>query len=139
MRRVAERVRSPKGTLVLGLGLAAVVIAVALALTFSVADEAQAGRQRVPKLPARTYTNSVSNTTGLDVGNSVRLFTVSCDTGDHLLSGGFRDLDAGTEIVSSFPGGGGEDPHWTVEWRNDGSLDQVTLFAYCSDFAPAHT
>jgi hypothetical protein len=100
-------------------------------------EAALAGKQRTPKLPARTYVNAVDST-GLDSGG-IRLFTVTCDDGDHLLSGGFRNLDPGTEIVSSFPGGTGDNPHWTVEWRNAANnTDDVTLFAYCADFAPVH-
>ncbi|HEU5431955.1 MAG TPA: hypothetical protein VFU81_09835 [Thermomicrobiales bacterium] len=121
--------------LLVGIGL------VAAALIAFVAHNGQeaalAGKQRTPKLPARTYVTSVSST-GLDA-NGIRLFTVACDAGDQLLSGGFRNLDAGTELVSSFPGGSGDNPHWTVEWRNAANnTDSVTLFAYCADFAPVH-
>jgi hypothetical protein len=118
-------------------GIGCVAVALIAFVAHSGQEAALAGKQRVPKLPARTYVNSAAST-GLDT-NGVRLFTVACDDGDHLLSGGFRDLDAGTQLVSSFPGGTGDNPHWTVEWRNaPNATDTVTLFAYCADFAPAH-
>ncbi|HEU5434501.1 MAG TPA: hypothetical protein VFU81_22705 [Thermomicrobiales bacterium] len=121
--------------LLVGIGFVAAAI---IALVAHNGQEAAlAGKPRAPKLPARTYVNTVASA-GID-NSGVRLFTVACDDGDHLLSGGFRNLDAGTELVSSFPGGSGDNPHWTVEWRNAANnTDIVTLFAYCADFAPVH-
>jgi hypothetical protein len=95
------------------------------------------GKDSSQLLSKDTYTNAVE-TTGLE-NSGIRFFTVSCDEGDKLLSGGFRDVDAGTTLVSSFAGGLGSDPHWTLEWRNDATADTILMFAYCSDFAPAHS
>lgn len=137
MRDLSNAIRARRGALALLVGLGLLAAALIVVLVARGEDAALAGKQRVPKLPARTYVASVAST-GLD-NNGLRSFTVSCDDGDHLLSGGFRNLDFGAQLISSFPGGTGDNPHWTVEWRNAaGATATVTLFAYCADFSPAH-
>jgi hypothetical protein len=90
------------------------------------------GHHSFPKMAKAVY-QVEKDTTGLDVGGGVRATDVFCDLGDVLLSGGLSQLDAGTQIEAMVP----NPERFAARWRPNGS-DTVEVFAYCSDFPPAH-
>ena len=118
-------------------GLGAVVLAVALALV-GVAGDTRAGAETFPKMANATYIKKALDNRGAGTG-SERSIILTCDAGDKVLSGGFDELDKGSQLSTNGPTSGDTArPHnrWEVQWYHDGSDDAVDVFVLCADFPP---
>ena len=66
----------------------------------------------------------------------VQSSSVTCDEGDLILSGGYFDKNSTTNAFDSYPIPPGS---WHFFFVNAGAVgDSITIYALCSDFAPAH-
>jgi hypothetical protein len=96
------------------------------------ADELD-GKNSTDFLPNATY-SKFETTFGTDLGGGNRLWEVSCDSGDKILSGGYHGVDAtGTTVTATVP----DNFHqgWYMEWtNNDGTADQISVYAFCANF-----
>jgi hypothetical protein len=86
--------------------------------------------------PGNKYLLSPS-TTGLEVGDASSCdasetcsFTLQCNAGDGVVSGGVGGLDAGTRVNADQPDPFNVD-RWYIEWENDGTVDTLSLTAIC--------
>ncbi len=88
---------------------------------------------------ARLLRNSIYERSRATTGGSAPNETVSafigCNSGDTALGGGFDNMDNGTHLIASRTTtalGGGH----IVSWRNNHTVDTVTLIAICADMVP---
>lgn len=76
------------------------------------------------------------DSTGTDALNGSVYAMATCDPGDVVLNGGYNNVDAGTQIVSSLAsyslrGDGVRVWSQFVYWINDTTPDEVWVFAHC--------
>ncbi|MEX2237283.1 MAG: hypothetical protein WEB00_07095 [Dehalococcoidia bacterium] len=76
----------------------------------------------------RTTTSSGNNTP-----NAATTIQASCDAGDELISGGFHNVDTGTQVLANFPN---TSEKWEVTIQNDASADTITVLANCQNRVP---
>jgi hypothetical protein len=98
------------------------------------------GKDSTAFLPGAIYQVDLQNTTGTDTPPFDPQFTEAvaiCDSGDKLLSGGFGGIDAGTQLIASFPVSAGNT--WVVRWKHDATADSISVHAVCADFPPLRT
>ena len=86
-------------------------------------------------LPSAVYRQQ-SATISVPAGGAYT-FNLYCDTGDHVLSGGYAHKHSATNAFDSAPIAGGTG--WAFYFQNLGaSADELWAFILCADFAPMH-
>ena len=86
-------------------------------------------------LPSAVYRQQ-SATISIPAGDAYT-FNLYCDTGDHVLSGGYHHKHSATNAFDSTPVAGGTG--WDFYFQNLGaSPDTLWAFILCADFAPLH-
>jgi hypothetical protein len=104
-------------------------------IDFYSAGEKVADSERLDGLDATALLRSslyvtqvtVSGTGGANAFSSA---SVSCRTGDAILSAGFYGVDLGTHLFESSPAGFSS---WRFQWHNDSTVDELILYAWCAD------
>ncbi len=82
-----------------------------------------------------TYSKSNATDGG---GGATTGGSVACDTVDLALSGGYFNVDSGTDVISDSPGFANNTPGWQLIWRNDATPDTVTVVVLCADIGTPH-
>jgi hypothetical protein len=94
------------------------------------------GKDSEQFFPADTYANNQTGT-GTNIPGSFRFqLAAYCDSGDRIISGGHFDMDPGTTLVGSGPDWFHQG--WQVTLLNDGTVDTMSVTAYCADFGTEH-
>ncbi len=122
--------------LVVGVAAVLVVIFAALMPTGPVHPGAT---NRLEPSRGFTYQRQVLSNPGL--AKTETFASLGCYPGDLLLSGGYSDVDEGTQITANGPDSASSEEAWLVGWRNDDSSDAVDVRVLCLDqsFLPSRT
>jgi hypothetical protein len=68
-----------------------------------------------------------------------RFIDVFCDGDDFAVSGSYGSVDAGTVISGSLPyTSGNRLAGWTVLWKNDATMDALSVIVVCADVGTPH-